>query len=147
MRTISNLISSQRKLDVLFELENAMIDTERDFIELQKEQLFAGERSDGKNIFNIKTGSDEYSERYAQYKGKLRPIDLHDKGDFYQGIFADARDIGFFVDSSDIKSADLQRRYGEEIFGLGDDRLQEYIYQLSPVLIKNVENSLNATAL
>lgn len=117
-------------IDILEEIGASFFDTREEHNDLQRAQLREGIRRDGEPIFNIKTGSDEYSERYAKKKGKKKPIDLHDKGGFYAGQFVDVRENGhnteLVIDSADEKSAKLQENYGEEIEGLADDRLQEY---------------------
>jgi len=142
MRTIYNLLEAAKKIDLPLEIELSFFDTREEYVTLQKQQLAAGERNDGKPIFNVKTGSDEYSPAYAKKKGKSKPIDLHDKGDFYFGTFADVREEGIYVDSADDKSEKLQENYGDAIFGLADKRKEPYAEIAVGVLRANIQKKL-----
>lgn len=77
--------------------------------------------STGKPFININTGKDEYTSFTAKRKGKKKPIDLKDKGDFQRDIFIDVRTDTFVLDSADEKTNKLIAQFGEEIFGLSYD--------------------------
>jgi hypothetical protein len=147
MRTVNNMIQAQNQIDLPFELEEALVDTQSNYVELQKEQMLHGLNAEGASIGTY------VNAQYASMKNSLNPIpgfgkvDLKLTGQFYQDIYADARSEGIIVDSADQKSESLQQRYGQIIFGLADDRKQEYINELGPVLIQNLIEKLNATAL
>ena len=143
MRTISDLLKQAKAIDLHLEIELSFFDTREEFVALQLDQLKHGERNDGKPIFNINTGSDQYSPAYAKKKGKSKPIDLHDTGDFYFGTFADVREEGIYVDSADYKSNRLQENYGEEIFGLADERKEPYAEIAVNKLRSNIQKALN----
>ncbi len=142
MRTIADLYQTLSKVDFKQEVEIAFIDSSKTFVQLQKDQLLSGERSDGEAIFNLKTGSDEYSPSYAKKKGKKKPIDLRNKNDFYSGIFVDPRADGLVSDSADSKSEMLQETYGKEIFGLNEERQPKYGRAAADSLIKNYRTKL-----
>jgi len=125
------------------ETELALIDSSEDVVRLQKEQLFAGESSDDTPIFNIKTGSEYYSDSYARYKGKDHPIDLKDKSNFYNGIYAKPESEGLLIYSDDQKTEKLVGDYGEEIFGLGEQSSTELVPISGAKLVNNLEIQLN----
>lgn len=77
--------------------------------------------STGKPFINANTGTDEYTSFTAKRKGKKKPIDLKDKGDFQRDIFIDVRTDTFVLDSADEKTNKLIAQFGEEIFGLSYD--------------------------
>lgn len=143
MRTVENLLQSVLRVDLDYLIPLSLIDSRQDFIDLQQSQLASGHRQDGKPIFNIKTGSANYSPAYAKKKGKTAPIDLHDKGDFYAGIFVKIEGVETFtVDSSDSKSGILQDRYSTQIFGLDDDSKNTFIPIAKQNLLLEVQKVL-----
>lgn len=146
MRTINNLLQVSLKLDIPFQVENAMIDTRDDYIDLQRKQMLRGLLRTGGNIYRLKTGSPFYSKRYAQYKGFDFPINLKDKGDFQNELFlvVDVVQGSFVTDSADEKSGMLQDVYGEDIMGLDNDNKQDYVDgSLGPKFVRNVKAYLS----
>lgn len=131
------------KLNIKDEIILGLEDSAEVFTDLQKEQMLRGERSDGKPIFRISTGSDEYSPAYAKKKGRKKPIDLRDTGDFQSELFMDVREEELFIDSADSKSGMLQKDYGEEIMGLQDDPMSEFAEKAAEKIIVRVENILS----
>lgn len=63
--------------------------------------------------------------------------------EFNQGVFAQPSNAGVLFDSSDQKSKLLKSIFGEEIFGLGSNAKQDYLKDVSPVLISLLIDSLN----
>jgi hypothetical protein len=147
MRTINSLLQSVQKVDLPFLLENSMIETAPDYVEIQREQMFSGIQSDGKEIERIGANYKGYAPRTIQEKRrKGQPTDritLKDTGDFYFEIFADARAEGYVVGSADSKSDDLQEAYGEKIFGLSDKPKASFISKLQPEAVRQTEKQLN----
>lgn len=143
MRTVGQFLEALRKIELPVEMEIALMDSREDYADLQREQLADGLRKDEQYIYNLETGSDEYSPSYARYKGKKGPIDLRDTGSFYNDIVVDVRSEGLVIDSADSKSEMLQERYGEEIFGLGDDRKKEFLPVVRDRLIENMTKEMN----
>ncbi len=144
MRTVTNLLNAALKIDLPYQVELSLIESSEEYVRLQNEQMARGERSDGKPIFNVKTGSYTYSPAYAKKKGKTKPIDLHDKGDFYKETFihVDGPDK-VIVDSADSKSGMLQETYGDKIFGLNDESKIEFIPIAQQNLINGITKELN----
>ena len=143
MQTVHDLLEDVQKINLDDEIQFALIDTADTYVQLQREQMLSGKRDDGKNIFRISTGSDEYSAQYAKRKGRKKPIDLYDKGDFQAEIFMDVRDNELFIDSADPKSGMLQKDYGEEIFGLQDKPAEHFATQVAYSLVNNYETKLS----
>lgn len=132
-----------KKIDIKDEILFALEDNAADYTQRQREQMLKGERGDGKKIFRLLTGSDEYSDQYAKKKGKKKPIDLHATGDFQSEIFMDVRDEELFIDSADPKSGMLQKDYGDQIFGLQDEATSEFAETTGEKLVLNIEKKLS----
>jgi hypothetical protein len=143
MVTIENLLQRVQKVNIPYLVTLSLIDSSEEYIRLQQEQLSRGERADGKPIFNLKTGSTKYSPGYAKKKGKSSPIDLHDKGDFYGGLFIQVDEPKIArVDSTDWKSEMLQENYGEPILTLNDESKVKLVPICRDNLIKQVVNTI-----
>jgi hypothetical protein len=139
MTTVTDLLEKFEKLDVPFEVEESLNDSAERYVGLQKEQLFSGLNEQGKSILP------EYTTRTKKIKArKGQPTDrvtLKDTGDFYNDIFLDVRDKEFVIDSADKKSGQIQKKYGQNIFGLTDDNQVSFIEEtLKPLLIERIEN-------
>lgn len=144
MRTVASMLRSAEKINIPFQCALSLIDSSEEYVRLQNEQMARGERADGRPIFNIKTGSEEYSPAYAKKKGKSKPIDLHDTGSFYKETFILVEDPSkAIVDSADSKSGTLQDRYGTEIFGLNKDSKIKFKPIAQQNLVNRTINELN----
>ena len=141
---VFDFLEAAQKIDLNYEIPLSLIESREDYLMLQKDQLAHGLRSDGEQIFNVKTGSKKYSPKYAKYKGKDEPIDLRDKGDFYGGIFVKIEGIdSIVVDSADSKSGKLQENYGNEIFTLDDENQNAFNPIAQQNLILGIEKQLS----
>ena len=147
MSFVYDMMEAVQQLDVDSIIQDTLIETREQYTELQVQQMLQGKRSDGKNIFRISTGSDEYSDAYAKKKGKKKPIDLHDTGEFQFEIFMDPRDTEIFIDSADPKSGMLQKDYGEEIFGLDDQFQADYNQEGQNKMVDITTDQINKNVL
>ena len=143
MTTVQDVADRLKAFDLDFVIEEAFDETKQDYIDLQREQLFAGLNSKGNKI------EPPYAPRTVAIKKKKgQPTDRvteKDKGDFYKEIFVEPRADSniFIVDSADPKSGDLQKKYGKEIFGLDDENQTEYVNaHLEPVFLEKTRNAL-----
>lgn len=144
MRTLGDLINAAEKVDMNFLISLSLIDSQEEYVRLQREQMLQGLKQDGRPIFNLKTGRDTYSPGYAKYKGKSKPIDLYDKGPFQEGIFIHVDDAQTFVeDSADSKSGKIQETYGSLIFGLNEESNVKFIPIARQNLFNEVVNELS----
>lgn len=97
------------------EIYNIVVDLEPDMVESQQERLFEGKYPTGEIIFPpykpftifMKTIKEQPTDR----------VTLKDTGDFHRGIFVKKQGENLIIDSTDEKSAKLQEKYGENIFG------------------------------
>lgn len=140
-------MQATEKVDLSFLIENSLIETAPDYVDLQRAQMFSGILSDGKEIQRIGAKYKGYSPRTIREKEKKgQPTDritLKDTGDFQFEVFADARAEGIIADSADEKSIKLQQDYGPKIFGLADPSKQSYIGKVRPVFIDQIIQDLN----
>lgn len=141
MRTVEDLYQASLKLDIPYLVGLSLALSGDKFLEVQKEQIFAGERADGTPIFNVVTGSEYYSPSYARYKGKDHPIDLKDTGSFYNQMFTRQESEGLLVDSDDPKAEHLKETY--EPFLLNDTSLTEFMPFANQVLIEEAVKEIN----
>lgn len=137
------MLKAAEKLDINYLIELAFIESSPKFLDLQREQLNAGLRNDEKFIYNIETGSDEYSHSYAKVKGKKKPIDLNKTGAWQDDLFVDVREQELYIASMDSKDELLNTNYGEQILGLGDKKKTEFIPILRTNFLEGVTNKLN----
>jgi hypothetical protein len=94
--------------------------------------------------------SDEnpYRPMTVEFKiAKRQPYDrvtLRDEGDFHSSFKIDARHNDFEIYATDIKTLILAEKYGNEIFGLTNDNLNEFIREyLYPELQEQLIKSLS----
>ena len=83
--------------------------------DLNIEQLNRGERADGSSLPNYSIVS---VTKFGKTPG---PMNLHDRGPFWQGITLEVHDDGVELVGKDFKTDMLQLRYGDEIIGLQED--------------------------
>lgn len=100
----------------------------------QEDQLFE------QGVDNKGRSLGEYAQTTIDYKkAKGQPYDhvtLYDEGDFYRGFHLENVNNKLYVDSSDSKTNDLGEKYGEDIFGLTDKNIAEFVNSyLKPAVI------------
>lgn len=121
MATATQILKKYQQVNVNEAVEVALMDSRGDLIRAQRLQMQQGLDKMGKPFINKNTGTDEYAPSTAKKKGKKKPIDLKDKGDFQNEIFVDIRENTFVIDSADSKSEKLIKQFGEGIFGLNSE--------------------------
>lgn len=68
-------------------------------------------------------------------------VTLRDTGEFHTSFVVYADDTKFFIDAKDWKTNKLGEKYGEEIFGLTDENINELIWEyIYPALMNKVRN-------
>lgn len=73
--------------------------------------------------------------RYAAFKQTLNPagvVDLKLTGSFYQGFFANTDQFPVTFGSNDPKSEMLSEKYGQDIFGLNQNKLETFRQDIKP---------------
>lgn len=68
-------------------------------------------------------------------------VTLKDTGEFHASFVVYTDDTKFFIDAKDWKTNKLGEKYGEEIFGLTDENINELIWEyIYPALMNKVRN-------
>lgn len=130
MPGINEMIRRVEAIDVTQVVREAIEDTKEQLIQKQRQQMYAGKRSDGKDIDPLHGRYKGYAQRtraIKRAKGQLyRNVTLKDEGDFYNEIFVDTRDTSVVFGSADSKTQILVDYYGPEIFGVYGKFAAEY---------------------
>lgn len=86
---------------------------------------------------------------YSSIKNKMNPSlgfgkpDLKNEGDFYRGFFVKVTKEEFELDSKDDKSGELKKKYGDKIFGLSEDHIEEFSKEFfNEALIENINKKM-----
>ena len=102
---------------------------ENEAVDLNIEQMMAGQDSDGGRI------TPEYTPFTIEIKkSKGQPYDrvtLRDEGSFQQKMFMKADKFPVMFDSNDPKTDDLTEKYGNSIFGLTKQHLGDFKQDIS----------------
>lgn len=128
-------------MDARKETSKAIRATSDDFIDWQKEQLFAGKKKTGGNITPFYK---PVTKRIKKRKGQPTDrVTLKDKGDLYDGIFVDVGLFTYRIYSTDSKADALTKKYGNDIWGLGKSFKKGYIQMsLQRRLVTSIKNLL-----
>jgi hypothetical protein len=100
------------------EVAKIIKDNEKEILDLNKQQLFAGVNSEGVSLGKYK------NRKYAALKAMLNPnrvIDLFRTGKFYERFFLRTYKLPLEIDSKDEKRNLLVARFTEKIFGLNKE--------------------------
>ena len=141
-----DLLDLQRKLKRLDtdELINrAVLDNKEEILDLNTAQLSKGKDSLG-NLLDA-YASDAYAEFKRVVKGSQAPKgtpDLKLEGDFYRGFTLIVEGQDYRVTSNDDKTGALVEKYGQEIFALSEESLQEVRPMILESLLKILRNEL-----
>lgn len=105
-------------------------------IDLNTEQLSEGKLSNGRDMGFYR------SQDYAELKKAIGKngdfVDLNFTGDFYGSFIVEMTQNSIGVSATDKKTADLEERYSEDIFGLTNENFQEFKdYIFKETLIEN----------
>lgn len=116
-------------------------------IELNKDQLEMGLRSDGSKVEPFYL-SDSYARKKNQRNNRpgFGVPDLKNTGNFYAGFYAVVKNNDLQIKSSDEKSQKLQDKYGKNIFGLTKDSKNIYLQVVREEVIKVVERKTGLKA-
>jgi hypothetical protein len=140
MGTVKNMLNRIQRLDYMSVAAETLRDVKEDYKEWQKEQLFAGKRSDKKDIKPAYTRTTKSIKRR-----KGQPTDrvtLKDTGHFYDSIYLVVTQNTFKVTSSDVKNGKLIDKYSEKIFGLGGVFKIGFMSDFKPAFLRKVKSKL-----
>ena len=103
-------------------IDQAVQDNDTIIEDYQAEQMFEGKRADGTDI---EPGYKEITKMIKRAKGQpVNRVTLKDEGDFHRGIKIQKVGDEFEMDSTDFKTSKLVRKYGVNIFGFDQQRLE-----------------------
>lgn len=128
MATIKAVLTNFQKLDIENVARKTIDETKETIVELNKEQLFAGKRSDGTDIKPAYSGF-----TINEKEKKDQPYDrvtLKDTGAFYAGITVKVEGDKIIENSIDEKNDELFDKYATSrgnIFGLSTPYKKEYV--------------------
>lgn len=138
MQIADRVSSVQEQLDRI--IIGLVRDNEHLVIDFNTEQLQKGVYDSGDSItpgYTAKTIS------IKQEKGQpTDKVTLYDEGDFYQGFYVVYGDSYFALGSDDEKTQKLERKYGQNIFGLTEDNKQELVEHFKDELISILRSFL-----
>ena len=132
-----------QSIDV-WELLKPILEKHFGFIEeLNREQLSEGLQADGSAM------PDYQYEEYAVFKDKFVPTykiypttDLRYSGSFYEKIEAQFNLYGIEIQSFDSKAAELEAKYGSQIYGLTEKSMNRLIDLIIGELQQSVLNKM-----
>lgn len=134
------MLNRVKSLDMNQAQVESLYDTRDEYVSEQKNQMQAGEKSDGFIIGVYRSAA--YAARKSNPIARAGYVDLKDKGDFYRGIFASPDSSGMTVDSTDEKSGMLQEKYSTKIFGLNSRFRVPWLAQLQPIFVNKIAMQL-----
>ena len=109
----------------------------------QKEQMAHGENSQGSDIGYLQQVDYALQKISNGGRAAFGVVDLKNKGDFYDSIYAKVERTFIEIDAKDKKKPKLQKKYGQDIFGLNQFYLKKYTHQLTEKVIFSINNYLS----
>ncbi len=139
--TFTELNQTIQKFDAEQVVEDVYDQTKEPLADLNAVQLLNGLSAKGKNLKSYR------SAEYATEKNRINPLpgygnpDLRLTGAFYRGIYASNQGGSLTITSTDSKTADLEKKYGElNIFGLSEKfRIEHVVENIEPAFKKEIE--------
>jgi len=127
MARLGQLMNRFKTLDIDKLAREAVEETRKDLLDIQRDQLLHGEKKDGTKIGKYK------SEKYAAKKLAQNPlagsgnVDLKLTGEYHEELFVDVREQTLVIDSaaSADKIENIIGKYGDPL-GLNETSLNEY---------------------
>ncbi len=114
----------------------AIVVHEREVLEANREQLYSGRDSEGRQI------TPPYKPNTVRWKkSKRQPYDrvtLLDEGHFYDAFDINYNDDNFEITSRDWKAPDLTQKYGLDIFGLTEQARNELSESIKETLLEDI---------
>ena len=136
--TLAALYRRLSSIDLIDEVAQAMGETSDIAVQLNRDQMYAGIRSDGSEI------TPKYTPLTKFLKSKEgRPFDrvtLNDTGSFYRLTFLRIVDNSYELDSRDDKTNKLKTKYGDKIFGLTTDSKVQWLPSVQSVTVRSIAN-------
>lgn len=143
MAGINAMIARVQRVNIPVAIEEAVTETSTDLVRLQRLQLLSGKTNENSIIGIYKSDSYAFKKFVMNPLPGFRKMDFRLTGDFYRGIFADARDKTVVIDSADEKTERLLE-INPDIFGLNKKNSEEYArHYLGPVATRIIKKQIN----
>jgi hypothetical protein len=130
IKSIIKKLKSIQDRDFLFKIvKEVVIKLDHILIDYNVEdQLFErGVTSEGVSISSYAPYSPITVSIKKEKGQKTRMVTLRDEGDFHESFFLEARDEDFEIYATDVKTGELVEKYGDEIFGITEENIQDFI--------------------
>ena len=137
MGSINDLLKRLDAVDIAAESKQALITEKPLIIELNRERMLEGRKTNGKFLPKYSKISQEV------YGYPNEPIKLRATGAFQQAISVEVGIDIIKTTSTDSKTAMLTKRYGEDVFGLGQPDRIDLVPPLRKTLVKNIKSKLS----
>lgn len=139
--TLHELKRRWSKLDVKRAAISIVAERKEDIIDKNREQLMDGFNKEKKRLKKYA------STQYAARKNRRNPVpgygnpDLYDTGSFQQAMKLNIQSTNLYeITSTDSKTPDLKKKYGNEIFGLTTDSKDDVKYEIiNPGLVDYIK--------
>lgn len=141
--TIAQMTRNWANLNLYKEAEEVVLSMSDELVELNREQLREGEKSDRTNI------RPKYTPKYRSYKARNKGYTLDgtpnliNEGNFYKGFVTRIKGVNkYAIDSNDSKTSKLVERYTSLIFGLTNE--SKYLIQpkVQSRLVERIESKV-----
>lgn len=138
--TVTQLIQKfeQRKKVVRSAVQDSFNETSKEWVELNQDQLAAGERNDGTltkrngvKYYPYAPQTLEHKEKQSGLSAVTDVVTLFDKGSFYMNMKAKQEGMKIFTFSTDSKSNQLEEDYNKgesQIFGVNPENKKYFIF-------------------
>lgn len=131
MTTMLDMVELLKTVDVEGDTAQAVAETHQDYERMNAAQMLQGKGKDGKAIGRYRSMS--YARMKAQMNTFLSSIvpnnvDLKLTGAFHKGLAMKVNGQDISMTSTDDKADDLQKKYGENIYGLNEETAGTYAY-------------------
>lgn len=156
MATIKSFKQKLERLNVADEAGKAIATTTTELVDFNRQQMMEGKRRDGNDISPSYLEdpwfkSLKQAQAYSNWKDRITPNPERKKGvpnlfivgTYHNTIEAFMRDKKIVFHSTFDGAADIEKTFGDEIYGLNAEKRVEYIKEfLRPEFIKNIKISL-----
>lgn len=131
MTTILDMIDTLKTVDVEGDTAQAVAETHADYERMNAAQMLQGKGKDGKKIGTYRSMS--YARMKAQMNTFLASIvpsnvDLKLTGAFHKGLTMKLSGQDISMTSTDSKADELEKKYGENIYGLNEETAGTYAH-------------------
>lgn len=137
MGSINDLLKRLQAVNIPEESKQALEANKPLIVQLNRERMLEGRKTSGRILPNYSKISQEV------YGYPNEPIKLKATGAFQQAITVDVGIDIIKTTSTDSKTEMLTKRYGEDVFGLGQPDKIDLVPPLRKTLVANIKSKLS----